>query len=420
MCTENLKTRLLFVTLILSCTLQSWGQETKVDAEIRSRGEYRDGFQEPLPEDVNATYVNNLRTKLNLSFKGDDVKAKLTLLDNRTLGSTAIANTGSKLGILEAWGEYAFSPKLSLALGRQGLEYDDKRLFSYNNWSNTPGAHDLLLLKYAAGGLTVHLGSAYNSLADSNRFLAPYPTSLTYKTLNFIWATKTFGKISASALWVNDGFEGGSVGDVTHFYRNTVGGNIWLSDKKNPTTFFLSGYYQFGKDKSDRELNAYLLSAKAQQQLSAQWALQIGGDLFSGSDTNIASGKNNTFNKLYGTNHAFNGSIEYWRTTPTQGLIDLYAGATVKRSRFSLNLTYHNFSTQKAFEQGKSKGIGSEIDLTIDYTVNSRLAIQGGWSAYLTSDGTDTLKKQIGVDTRFPQWAYVQLTFKPVFFNNAK
>lgn len=408
-----MKKRLLFITLILFCAVRSWGQdpEAKIDAEIRSRAEYRDGFRLPLAEEVDAAYVNNLRTKLNLTYKGNDIRAKLSLLDTRTYGSTAVANTGNKLGILEAWGEYAFTPKLSLALGRQGLEYDDKRLFSYNNWSNTPGAHDLLLLKYIGNGLTVHVGSAYNNTGDSVQFFAPY--TLAYKTLNFIWASKTFGKISASVLWVNDGFEGGNVGKVSHFYRNTAGGNIWLSDKKSPTTFTLSGYYQFGKDNKNKELNAYLLSAKAQQRLSPRWALQIGGDLISGSERDIASGKNNTFNKLYGSNHSFNGSIEYWTTLPAQGLVDLYGGATVKFSRFSVNLTYHNFSTRKEFAEGKGKGAGSEADLTIDYAVNSRLALQGGWSAYFTTDGTETLKKQTGLNTRFPQWAYVQLTFKP-------
>ncbi|MDR0613523.1 MAG: alginate export family protein [Dysgonamonadaceae bacterium] len=408
--------KLLFIALILSCTVHSRAQEVKVDAEIRSRAEYRDGFQQPLLDTEDAAYVNNLRTKLNLSYKGEDIKAKLTLYDNRTYGKTAIGSTGGSLGVLEAWGEYAFTPQLSFTLGRQGLEYDDKRLFSYNNWSNTQSAHDLLLLKYAGAGLTVHVGSAYNNEKDGNSWV-PYPTSLTYKTLNFIRAEKAFGKISASALWVNDGFEGEDTEKANRFYRNTVGAYLWLSDKKSPTTFTLNGYYQFGKDKSDKELNAYLLSAKAQQQLSRLWALQIGGDLFSGSDKNIESGKNNTFNKLYGTNHAFNGSIEYWRNLPVQGLVDLYAGATFKRSRLSVNLTYHNFSTQKEFQTGEGKNIGSEVDITVDYTVNSRLAIQGGWSAYIASTGTEILKKQTGVDTRFPQWAYVQLTFKPVFFN---
>jgi hypothetical protein len=413
-----MRTKLLFITFILSCA-SVLGQEAKVDAEIRSRAEYRDGFQEPLPENVDAAYVNNLRTKLNLTYKGNDIRAKLSLLDSRTYGSTATGNTGNKLGILEAWGEYAFTPQLSFALGRQGLEYDDKRLFSYNNWSNTPGAHDLLLLKYTGAGLTVHVGSAYNNIGDSAKFLAPYKVD--YKTLNFIWASKTFGKVSASLLWVNDGFEGGSVGHVTHIYRNTAGGNIWLSDTKSPTTFTLSAYYQFGKDGAEfkknsdniKDLNAYLLSAKVQQRLSPRWALQIGGDLLSGSESDLASGKSNTFNKLYGSNHSFNGSIEYWRTLPATGLVDLYGGATLKLPRFSANLTYHNFATQKEFAEGKGKGVGSEIDLTIDYTVNSRLALQGGWSAYLTSEGYEAYKNLTGTETRFPQWAYIQLTFKP-------
>jgi hypothetical protein len=410
--------RILFLaTISFLLTNQLVAQSIKIDAEIRSRAEYRDGFQEPLADTLNPAYLNNLRTKLNISYRSDKVKAKAVFLDTRIFGKTAVTNTGQGLGVLEAWGEYNFTPEFSFSIGRQGLEYDDKRLFSYNNWSNTPGAHDLLLLKYNTDKFTVHFGSAYNNAGEANfKALTPYTTS--YKTLNFIRAERNFGILSASALWVNDSYESGSENNLITAYRNTVGANLWLTDKKKPFTLLATGYYQFGHDKTNKKLSAFLLAVKAEQKLNNKYSLQLGGDFYSGSSNDVAAGKSNTFNKLYGSNHSFNGSIEYWRNLPTQGLIDGFVGATAKFfPKFDVNLTYHYFATQHQIDDKGTKGLGSEIDLTLNYTINEQFALQGGWSSYLTSTGTDILKKKATVATRFPQWAYIQLTFKPVFLN---
>ncbi|MDR2963257.1 MAG: alginate export family protein [Bacteroidales bacterium] len=419
-----MKKRIISIAALSLLTVaQVAAQNVKIDGEIRSRAEVRDGFQEPLADSLSPAFVNNLRTRLNFGYTNEKVKAKVSLLDSRTFGKTAIAETGAGVGVLEAWGEYNFTPAFSFALGRQGLEYDDKRVFSYNNWSNTPGAHDLLLLKYNAETWQVHAGSAYNNAGDVN-FEALTPYTLTYKTLNFIRAEKNFGKLSVSALWLNDSYQSGSatvqtVNNVTTSFRNTVGGNVWITDKKAPFTFLASGYYQFGHDKTDKELSAYLLSLTAQQKVGEIVAFQLGGDLYSGSALDIAADKSNTFNKLYGSNHAFNGNIEYWRNLPNQGLIDGYVGATAKLfPKFDINATFHYFATQKEFKAGEKKSIGSELDLVANYTVSDQFSLQGGWSAYFVNDGTRILKKKVDVDTHFPQWAYLQLTFKPTFLNS--
>jgi hypothetical protein len=168
----------------------------------------------------------------------------------------------------------------------------------------------------------------------------------------------------------------------------------------------------------NRSLSTYLLSVKAEQKLASKWKIYAGSDIFSGSKNDITSDKNNTFNKLYGTNHAFNGSIEYWSTLPAQGLVDLYGGLIAEfNKKLDANLAFHHFSTKEDIDADGTKNIGSEIDLTVNYTVNKQLALQGGWSGYFTTKGTEILKKKTSVDTRFPQWAYVQVTFKPIFLN---
>lgn len=404
----------LFI-ILLFIAIGAAGQNVKIDAEIRTRGELRDGFREPKADSVRTAFVNNLRTKVNLQYESESVKAKVSLIDTRTYGATDVGRTGNGLGILEAWGEYRFSPAFSLALGRQGVEYDDKRLFAYNNWSNTPGAHDLLYFKYKTEGFAVHFGSAYNNAGDSIQFLAPYRVA--YKTLNFLRLEKSLGtKLAAAAMWINDAFEGGTTGDIWTAYRNTLGANLWSSDRKAPFSFIAYGYYQFGHDRQNRSLSAYLLAAEARLRLSPKWSVKAGGDLFSGSKSDIDAGKNNTFNKLYGTNHFFNGSIEFWSTLPSQGLVDIFVGATAEFSpKFNIDFTFHNFSASQDINEAGKRALGSEIDILANYTVNKVFAVQAGWSGYFTSEGSDILKRKVGVQTRFPQWAYIQLTFKPVF-----
>ncbi len=80
--------QLVFITALSLLSTQLVAQSIKVDAEIRSRAEYRDGLREPLADTLNPAFVNNLRTKLNVSYASQDIKAKVSLLDARTFGSS--------------------------------------------------------------------------------------------------------------------------------------------------------------------------------------------------------------------------------------------------------------------------------------------------------------------------------------------
>lgn len=397
-----------------------YSQSVKIDGEIRTRAEYRNGFQSPLADTLHNATIGSLRTRLNVTYSDDKIKAKITLQDSRTYGQTGINSTNNSLGLYEAWGAYMFTPELSATLGRQSLEYDDKRLFSAANWSNTGNSHDLLLLKYETKtGAKAHLGSAWNNGGDV-LYESAYNVSKSYKMMTYIWLAKSLGKFDATALWVNDGFQRGATNDLINklSYRNTVGGNLGFKDKTIPYSFYATAYYQFGHNPKDKSLRGYLLALKNQYSVTNKWSITLGGDYFSGSKYDLEQGEDRTFNKLYGVNHSFNGSMEYWATLPTQGLSDLYAGITFKsNSKFNVDATFHTFSLTKELSSTDKKNIGSELDITANYTISPEITLQGGWSAYFKTDQTNTVKKQENIDTKFPTWAYVMISFKPTFFS---
>lgn len=400
--------------------MPSYAQSVKVDGEIRTRAEYRSGFQNPLADTLHSAIIGSLRSRLNVTYSDNKIKAKLTLQDARTYGQTGINNTKNSLGLYEAWGEYLFTPDFSASLGRQSLEYDDKRLFSAANWSNTGNSHDLLLLKYETKtGTKAHLGAAWNNGSDV-LYESAYTVNKSYKMMTYIWLSKSFGKLDATALWINDGFQRGTTSKLLNklSYRNTVGGNLGLKNKTVPYSFYATAYYQFGHNTKDKSLRGYLLALKNQYSITTKWSATLGVDYFSGSKSDLESGKDRTFNKLYGVNHSFNGSMEYWATLPAQGLFDLYGGITFKtNSKFNIDVTFHSFSLTQELNSTDKKNIGSELDITANYTIAPEITIQGGWSAYFKTDQTDIVKKQVSIDTKFPHWAYIMISFKPTFLS---
>jgi len=105
-------------------------------------------------------------------------------------------------------------------------------------------------------------------------------------------------------------------------------------------------------------------------------------------------------------------------------LLDYYAGVSGKINKnLSLDGTFHLFNSE--FSGKNSKGIafgrnlGSELDIIINYKLNSWTNIQGGWCTYFTNNNTLAAKSITTSATipsiRTPQWAYVMFTIKPKF-----
>lgn len=396
-------------------------QAVSIGGEIRTRSEVRSGAQTPLYDSLGTALVTVMRTRLNLAYTSNVMKAKLVLQDSHVFGQTSpTALSTSTFGVYEAWGEYLLSPGVSLAMGRQIIEYDDKRLFSASNWSNTGNAHDMALLKYTATDLTLHLGVAWNNATDVYQESA-YSTS--YKSMVYLWGSKPLGDFNLTALWVNEGYQRtntqANINDNKRWYRNTLGGNLGYASASFPVTFYGTGYYQFGHGTTGKSLDAYLLAGKLQAKPCSKMGLTAGVDYFSGSKYDIASTEDHHFNKLFGANHNFNGSMEYWRTPSNAGLVDIYFGPEFTiGSKLKAEAIYHAFSLSQQYSKSYlHKGLGSELDLTLTYPVSPVFALQGGWSGYFQNRLEKVVKSVTKTDTTFPQWAFIMITFKPTFLS---
>lgn len=405
---------------------EAYGQTT-IDAEFRPRTEYRQGFRKPLADTLIAGFVTLQRTRLNADYKAKILNARLSLQDARIWGNSDNKTNTSKLEIYEAWFEYLAFSGFSAQMGRQPLKYDDQRLLAAPNWSNTGTAHDVLVLKYKSPFIQVHSGFAYNNSKDTLMNVTyKYIPKQNYKTMGYTWLSKQiYTGTTLSLIGICEGFEN-KADYKTVYSRITYGGNLVYSNDSSAWGATLSGYMQQGKDpnkvagKGYADLKSFFLAAKFAYKIIQLLSANIGFDYYSGSDATIDAGKSNTFNRLYGATHSFNGNMEYYVTLPTQGLIDYYGGITAKITpKLSVDLTGHLFYFDKDFIYDKvktDKNLGTEVDIVLNYTVSKEIAIQGGYSQYFNSGSTAKYYKMQGVDAHPQQWAYLMLTVRPQFY----
>lgn len=430
-----------FTSLSLSA---AFAQKVTIDAEFRPRVEYRQGYSKPLMSDLNKSGFAQQRTRLGASYETNWLNARVTLQDARTYGEVDTkqpsTETTGGVSVYEAWAELLVLPGTSFKIGRQGLQFEDGRLFTLSGWSNTGFAHDLAKVTYEMPGFSADLGYAYSNKTALNSDTVLYNVSQMYKQLAFLHLQKTVADyVTITALGVDEGLQSeASKTEVLMDHRYTTGGTVTLKNDSLPFNLMFTGYYQFGKGyypdtyivsstSAIKDLKAFLLSLKANYDVTSQIGLNAGADYYSGSKSDIDPTTTHTFNKLpYGSNHVFGGYMQYWATIPSGGLINYYGGATYKlndKLNFAGNY-YANFLARDMKVKNKATGktefvqnnIGSEVDLVVNYKFSQETAIQLGWCTYFATDGTKLLKfKDTSTSIQFPQYAYLMLTIKPKF-----
>jgi len=412
-----MKFKHLFNVVLLLVTIQSYAQFT-FSGELRPRAEYRNGYKTLKADGADAALFVSQRTRLNTQFIAEDYTFFISFQDVRVWGDVPQLNTADKngLSVHEAWGQVKFNPNFAVKLGRQEIVYDDSRMFGDVGWTQQARSHDAAIFKFGNEKFKLDLGVAYNQEAE-NLFGNLYTVAGNYKALQYAWFHKDWRNFNASFLFLNNGLQNIAAEEIR--YSQTFGTH--LKYKVNDAlSLNANAYLQSGKDILDNDLSAYLVGLDLGYKASAKLNLGLGFEIQSGNDNATIENENKAFTPFYGTNHKFNGFMDYFYVgnhANSVGLVDVFAEIGTKLGeKSSLTAYLHNFSAQAEIGQGIEKQLGTEIDLVYSHKLNKDVIIGAGYSQMFASEGLEVLKSN--ADGNGNNWAWLMLTIKPTLFSS--
>ncbi len=413
-------TRIL-TTLFLICWFQlSHAQTFTLDADIRPRFEYRHGFGNLFPDDGKPAAFITQRSRLNFGYQDGKLKVYMSVQDVSTWGDTqqlSIGDGNNSFSLFQAWMSYNFTENWALKVGRQAISYDDQRILGEVDWTMQGRFHDAAMLKFSKNKFDLDLALAFNQ--ETQKTLgSDYPITglFSYKVMQLAHLKKAWDKGSISFLFMNNGFQKYTNEVVPApdgvYYRQTTG--TYFNFPLSVFSITGSAYLQSGKANANTDLSAYqyMLEAKFKP---GKVAFIVGFESLSGTDQS-GSEKNNSFFPLYGTNHKFNGYMDYFYVgnhANNVGLNDAYVKAQISTGNTSnLDATLHYFSTQASLGDGQESFLGTELDLVFSKTISKNIKMNVGYSQLFASESMSTIKGGVSSENT-NNWGWVQLIVNP-------
>tara|TARA_R110001606_G_scaffold135548_2_gene272662 strand:- start:5432 stop:6697 length:1266 start_codon:yes stop_codon:yes gene_type:complete len=416
------------ISILFGClfALNTFAQ-LQVDAEVRARFEYRHGFGNLFPDNADPAAFVTQRTRLNLNYQLEKLTVMMSFQDVSTWGDAKqleIGDSNDSFSMFQGWVQYAFAPTWAIKVGRQVISYDNQRIFGGLDWAMQGRFHDAALLKYKNKNFIADFGFAFSQESQKNEntdFLLQ--GAFTYKSMQYAYLKKTYNKGLISFLFLNTGFQNLTGANNTIVdgvdYRQTTG--TFFKFPISTINFEGNAYYQSGKATSTTDLSAYNLALEAIYKPN-NTVFGLGFEILSGTDQN-GSSKNNSFFPLYGTNHKFNGFMDYFYVgnhANNVGLNDVYAKAVFKTSEKSTLLTkVHYFSANNNLLNNADAYLGTELDLVYSRNLIKDVSMNIGYSQMFASSSMSLIKNGRPNDNT-NNWAWVQLIVKPTLFTTSK
>lgn len=417
--------KLVVIISILMVTVDSIAQDFDVNLQLRPRFEYRNGFKE-LMKDGNypTSFVSN-RSRLNFDFKQEKIKAKVSFQNVRVWGDVNTTSTADKNGIalFETWFSYDFNTDWSAKVGRQVISYDNQRIFGALDWAQQGQSHDALVMHYAKDKTQLDFGGAISN-GGENLIETLYNTS--YKNLQYVWFNTKFTNSSVSLLALNTGYQFENTDEKTfeNAYMQTIGGftkfqnSNWNGD--------LGAYVQTGETAlitKKEAILAYNVGVNLGYKFNPNFKAELGFEYLSGKAQDDTDSKMKSFTPLFGTNHGFNGFMDYFYVgnyKNTVGLKDFYGKLAYEKNKFQIAVAPHLFySAAQIFDpittEKQSSELGTEIDLTCLYKLDKNITVSGGFSKMFGTTSLEQLKG--GNKDNDNNWAWVMVSFHPNLFS---
>ncbi|WP_445734753.1 alginate export family protein [Mariniflexile sp.] len=418
-----MKKQYVILGLLLVCLQFAQAQFT-LDGEFRPRTEYRNGYGNIIPDAADAGFATSTRLRLNTGYTTDSYKIFVSLQDIMVWGENRQLkpeDSNNSFAVFEAWAEINLGKGFSTKLGRQTITYDDERIMGIVDWTQQARDHDAALLKYNKGKFMLDLGLAFNQdFSNPSGFVntsTAYNTTgfFSYKSMQYLYLKQAWEHFSGSLLLLNTGFQKFETDGVTPDGVNslqTIGTH--LDYKKGDIGIVANAFLQTG----DQVKSAYLLGLELSYQVAPKIGLGAGFEITSGNDP--TSTKSEAFFPLYGTNHKFNGLMDYFYVgnhANTIGLMDVHVSANfILSETSSLMVKALNFSGEQDLPSGE-KSLGTELDLVYSKKFKG-YSLALGYSQMFASDGMYELKGVTKAEAADGQnWAWAMLVIKPKFIN---
>lgn len=411
-----MKRFLLFITAIIT-TYSSIAQNFEAGLQLRPRYEFRNGFKTLLPEDADPASLISQRSRLILGYDDEALQVKFSVQSIGVWGDspTMRLEDNNAVSVFEAYGQYHFSPKVLMKAGRQVLSYDNQRILGEVNWAQQAQSHDAALISWLpAVNHRLDIGVAYNATSEVT-VRVPYTVN-SYKNLQFAWYHMDVNNVGFSFLLMNTGYERLLENSSLEIdYLQTYGAFHKFNSGSFNGDFALYG--QSG-ERNGRDVAAWYTGLNLNYKLTSAWNLGLGGEYLSGTDKNDTYGDNFSFTPLFGTNHGFNGLMDYFYVGNHQndvGLLDLYGKLAWKSTKSEFSIVPHFFSSAAEVGEGYDHYLGTEIDLVGLYKVRKDISIGAGYSQMFGTDSLEILKG--GDKDQTQNWAWVMVSFSPKLFS---
>ena len=416
----------IHLLLFSMITFSAFSQEFNSDIQLRPRYEYTNGFGTLLtPTTEHTSFIGN-RTRLNLNYTDNKLKIKLSLQNVRTWGDAATTTESSKNGVtaFEAWAEYSFTEKWSSKIGRQPLSYDNQRVIGGLDWANQGRSFDAALIKFKGAKNQLDLGFALN--ADSEAKVAPaipYSTDI-FKDMQYAWYHTTVQNIGVSILAMNVGKEYlKTPTEVGLSYFQTFGTYGKYAGAKLGVDYSLYG--QTGKI-GNNTVSAWEAALNVGYAFSPKFKATAGYEFLSGKDQGSTSTMVKSFAPIFGTNHAFNGFMDYFYVgnhANSVGLNDISLKLDFPINKVNVSAAPHFFSAPNKIISGgveQESYLGTEIDLTASYKLYKDITLTAGYSQMFATDSMVALKGGTGLNDTTNNWAYLMVNINPQIFSTKK
>lgn len=394
----------------------------KISGEIRPRTELRHGYKTLASIDISPAFFTSQRSRINLHYESQLVEYYVCLQDIRVWGDQPqlVRNDGAASSFHEAWGTFELYKEIHLKFGRQEINLDNQRIFGAVDWAQQARSHDAALFYYQndSSKVEVKFGLAYNQ-QNQALFGNQYNLMPSYKTFQFIWLNKAFKQLNVSFLFLKLGNDESTNVSYRTVFNQTTG--FYVKHKGNALDIEGSGYYQSGNlaDGHSRKISAWHYALSLDYRLNSNWGINGGYELLSGTGGTSPSPNYSAFNPYFGTNHKFNGQMDYFYVgnyIGSFGLKNAWLKLYQKGEKASCAVTIHHFQTQVDPFPDVKRNLGMELDLNAGYKLNDFARVD---AVYGQIWGTETLELiKNGNRHASNYWAYLMISINPYIFES--